>query len=48
MLLVSLLFTTVDFIAVIIDKIILLAPISFFNDYMVILLLLLFVWIIII
>lgn len=46
MLLVSLLFTTVDFIAVIIDKIILLAPISFFNDYMVILLL--FVWIIII
>lgn len=47
MLLVSLLFTTADFIAVIIDKIILLAPISFFNDYMVILLLL-FVWIIII
>ena len=47
MLLVSLLFTTVDFIAVIIDNIILLGLISFFNDYMVILLLL-FVWIIII
>ena len=46
MLLVNLLFVTVDFIVVANGKIILLAPISFFNDYMVILLL--FVWIIII